>query len=184
VTAVGVGSGALLGRLGLNTARGVINPQPSPGQERDCDDSGYDKGEPKIAVHLVNEICERSEKTDTRDKDDDNMRQAQECGEQQGAGNESWRRAFYIITVETGRARMTHSGHSNAKHHRAKRHGKPENKEQNAKETEHDGSFCLTSKMSHDDSWRAACDVTIPIRLFHFHHALGSTRRDSCRRWL
>jgi hypothetical protein len=43
---------------------------------------------------------------------------------------------------------------------------------------------CLTSKMSHDRSWRAACINTITIPFINFEIHFYSTRRDSCGRWL
>src|ERR1051325_378271 len=42
----------------------------------------------------------------------------------------------------------------------------------------------LTSKMSHDRGWRAACGMTIWILRFHFDHSYDSTRRDGHGRWL
>src|SRR6185503_7778518 len=42
----------------------------------------------------------------------------------------------------------------------------------------------LTSKMSHDGSWRAACRITIRSPGFHFGNSFGRTRRDRSRRWL
>ena len=46
------------------------------------------------------------------------------------------------------------------------------------------GLSWLTSKMSHDGTWRASCRITIPIPSFHFESTLHRTRRDKSRRWL
>jgi hypothetical protein len=43
---------------------------------------------------------------------------------------------------------------------------------------------CLTSKMSHDRSRRAACFVRTTIRFLLFDFHIVSTRRDGCGRWL
>ena len=42
----------------------------------------------------------------------------------------------------------------------------------------------LTSKMSHDRGWRAACGMTIWSPGFHFDYSYESTRRDGHGRWL
>ena len=42
----------------------------------------------------------------------------------------------------------------------------------------------LTSKMSHDGTWRASCRMTIFIPSLHFESTLHRTRRDKSRRWL
>src|SRR5260221_12658234 len=44
--------------------------------------------------------------------------------------------------------------------------------------------FCLTSKMSHDRGWRAACGIRNWIQTFHFDYSYDSTRRDGHGRWL
>ena len=44
--------------------------------------------------------------------------------------------------------------------------------------------FWLTSKMSHDGTWRASCRITLSIPPFHFESRFHRTRRAKSRRWL
>jgi len=42
----------------------------------------------------------------------------------------------------------------------------------------------LTSKMSHDGTWRASCHISLFIPPFHLGITFHRTRRDKSRRWL